>query len=153
MTVAVTPLSYDDIQTWLSGLVTAAEIDGFPQFNEGPYIPELPNQLCTITLTPGAGYQMEGAADQPQFQIRFRSDQGASSAPGRNPAQSVTETNAFALDKLIFTAALPTKLKSGMNLLLVARVGGAPSTLGPPDASYRFDYVCNYYAVVGVPKT
>lgn len=152
MVTAVTPLSYDDIQGWLSGLITAAGITGFPPFNEGPFIPETPNQLCTVTLSPGAGYQMEGAADQPHFQLRYRSDQGASSSPGRNPVQAAVESNAFALDKLIFQANFPAVLLSGMRLLLVSRVGGAPATLGPPDAAYRFEYVCNYYAVVGVPK-
>lgn len=156
MISVVTPLSYDDIQSWLSGLLVVEGITGFPPFNEGPFIPETPNKLCTITLAPGAGYQMEGAADQPQFQLRFRSDQGGSSSPGKNPVQADIEQFAFTLDKLILQQSIsgfPTKLPSGMNLLLVARVGGAPASLGPPDSAYRFDYVCNYYAVVGVSSS
>lgn len=144
MQTAVTPLSFDDLSGWLKQLITAAEVENFPPFFQGPYIQELPNRICTLTLQPGSGYVMEGAGDQPHFQVRIRSDQ---------LAQNVAERDAFTLDKLIFQARFPTKLSSGMNLLLVARLGGAPATLGPPDSAQRFDYICNYTAVVGVAST
>jgi hypothetical protein len=149
MVLAVTPLTYNDVKTFLQGLLTAngTKLESFPTFSEGPYILELPNQICTITLVSGGGYLMEGASDTPQFQVRIRSDQGA---PGTSDVQTVVAANAALLDKLIFQAQYPTKLASGMNLLLASRVGGAPAPLGLPDATYRFDYTCSYYAVIGV---
>lgn len=134
---------YSDLQTWLQSLLAAAGTlvtSGFPDFNEGPYIPEMPDELCTITLTGGTGWQMEGAADGPTFQVRVRSQQNA---------QGTAEQQSLLLDKLIFMAQYPTALASGLKLLLVSRVGGGPASIGPPDDAYRFDYVCNYYAIVG----
>lgn len=138
-------LTYEDLSAWLQGLLTAAGTQiasAFPAFNEGPYIPEMPNELCSITLTGGTGFQMEGAADAPTFQVRIRSEQN-------NQVTAKLQSNV--LDKLIFQAHFPTTLASGLFLLLVSRVGGAPASIGPPDDAYRFDYVCNYYAVVGAP--
>jgi hypothetical protein len=140
MSTAVQPLSYTDIQTWLSSLIPEEQAKNFPPFFQGPYIIESPDRICTITLMSGAGYSMEGAADEPQFQIRIRSDQNK---------QSTAESDSYLLDMLIFQQRPPIKLVSGMNLLLVTRVGGAPAPLGPPDGAYRFDYVCNYSATVG----
>ncbi len=136
-------LTYSDLSTWLQSLVNAAGSQvssAFPGLNEGPYIPDMPNELCTVTLTGGTGFQLEGAADAPTFQVRIRSDQ---------QAQTSAETNANTLDKLIFQAQFPTVLASGLNLLLVSRIGGAPASIGPPDDAYRYDYVGNYYAIVG----
>lgn len=144
MPVAVKPLSYADLTGFLGGLLTAAGLSqpqDFPAFYEGPYIVEMPNRICTLTLQSGAGYAIEGAADMPQFQVRIRSEQSL---------QATAETDAFLLDQLIFQARYPTKLASGMNLSFCGRIGGAPAPLGPPDQAYRFDYTCNYQAVVGV---
>lgn len=139
-------LTYADLSTWLTGLLELAPVNpitqNFPNFNEGPYIPEMPNELCSITLTGGTGFQMEGAADAPTFQVRVRSDQNN---------QGTAEQQSLLLDQLIFQAQFPTTLTSGFKLLLVSRVGGAPASIGPPDDAYRFDYVCNYYAIVGAP--
>lgn len=136
-------LTYADLSAWLQGLLTAAGTQvssAFPAFNEGPYIPEMPDELCTVTLTGGVGFQMEGAADQQTFQVRIRSQQND---------QSTAEAQINTLDRLIFLAAYPTTLASGFKLLLVSRTGGAPASIGPPDDAYRFDYVGNYYAIVG----
>ena len=143
LTPAPPLLLFSDLQDWVQSLLTAAGplvSSAFPSINEGPYIPEMPDELCTFTLTGGTGFQMEGAADAPTFQARFRSQQND---------QSTAETQARTLDGLIFQAQYPTVLTSGQKLLLVSRVGGAPASIGPPDDSYRFDYVCNYYAIVG----
>lgn len=140
---AVTPLSFDDITVWLKSLLSEKELSKFPEFREGPYIHETPDRLCTLTLSSGAGYAMEGAADQPQFQIRVRSDQNK---------QQTASYDINLLDMRIFQARFPTKLASGMNLLLVSRVGGSPAPLGPPDAAYRYDYTGNYAATVGVSR-
>ena len=137
------PLSYDDVSKWITGLLNASGLlvtMPFPTFNEGPYIPEMPDELLSITITGGTGFQMEGAADAPTFQIRIRSGQNN---------QSSARSQANVLDGLIFQAAFPTRLASGANLSLVSRVGGAPDSIGPPDDAYRYDYVCNYYAIVG----
>lgn len=136
-------LTYEDLSAWLQGLLNAAGTQvssAFPAFNEGPYIPEMPDELCTISLTGGIGFQLEGAADQLTFQVRIRSQQND---------QSTAKVQAAVLDKLIFLAAYPTTLASGLKLLLVSRTGGAPASIGPPDDAYRFDYVGNYYAIVG----
>jgi hypothetical protein len=136
-------LTYADLSSWLQGLVAAAGAqvaESFPTFNQGPYVLDMPDSLCTVTLTAGTGFQMEGAADGPTFQIRIRSEQ---------ENQQNGELNANLLDSLIFQAQFPTLLPSGYKLLLVSRVGGAPASLGPPDDAYRYDYVCNYYAIVG----
>ena len=137
------PLSYNDVSKWITGLLTASGIlvtMPFPTFNEGPYIPEMPDELLSITLTGGTGFQLEGAADAPTFQVRIRSQQND---------QNSARAQANALDGLIFQAPYPTVLASGAKLLLVSRVGGAPDSIGPPDDAYRYDYVCNYYAIVG----
>lgn len=136
-------LYYSDLQAWLQSLITSAGptvAETFPAFNEGPYIPEMPDELCSVTLTGGTGFQMEGAADAPTFQVRIRSQQNS---------QGTAERQLNVLDQLIFQAHFPTVLTSGLKLLLVSRVGGAPASIGPPDDAYRFDYVCNYYAIVG----
>ena len=138
-------LVFSDLKTWIEDLLAAAgtlTTSDFPHLHEGPYIIEMPDELCSITLTGGTGWMMEGAADAPTFQIRVRSAQNN---------QRTAETNSLLLDKLIFLAQFPTKLASGLNLLLVSRVGGGPAAIGPPDDAYRFDYVCNYYAIVGAP--
>ncbi|HEV2172916.1 MAG TPA: hypothetical protein VGR71_05080 [Nitrospira sp.] len=138
-------LTFADLSTWLQGIVDAAGTivsSTFPHIREGPYIPDMPDELCTITLTGGTGFQMEGAADAPTFQARIRSQQ---------QQQDTAEQQANVLDKLIFNAQFPATLASGLKLLLVSRIGGAPSSIGPPDDAYRFDYVCNYYAIVGAP--
>lgn len=136
-------LTYEDLSAWLQQILNLAGTQvasAFPEFNEGPYIPEMPDELCTLTLTGGVGFQMEGAADQLTFQVRIRSQQNN---------QSTARDQANVLDKLIFQAAYPTVLSSGLKLLLVSRTGGAPASIGPPDDAYRFDYVGNYYAIVG----
>lgn len=138
-------LTYADLSSWLQGLLSTAgtlAASGFPIFNQGPYIPEMPDELCSITLTGGTGYQLEGAADAPTFQVRVRSAQNH---------QETAANNAQLLDKLIFefSPSPPLVLPSGMKLLLVSRVGGGPASIGPPDDAFRFDYVCNYYAIVG----
>jgi hypothetical protein len=132
-----------DLSAWLRSQLTAAGTQiasAFPDFNEGPYIPEMPDELCTVTITSGIGFQMDGAADQYSFQVRIRSQQND---------QSSAESQILTLDRLIFQSKFPTVLDTGSRLLLVARSGGPPSSIGPPDDSYRFDYTCNYYAIVG----
>lgn len=136
-------LLWSDLSGWLKGLLTAAGTQiasEFPSFNKGPYIPEMPDELFTLSITGGIGFQMEGAADQMTFQTRIRSAQND---------QSTAEAQSFLLDRLIFLAQFPTVLPSGANLVLAARSGGAPSSIGPPDDAFRFDYTCNYYAIVG----
>lgn len=138
-------LVFSDLKSWIEDLLEDAGslvASDFPDLHEGPYVHEMPDEICTITLTAGTGWQMEGAADAPTFQTRIRSGQNH---------QLSGETNALLLDKLIFMAQFPTKLVSGLNLLLVSRVGGGPAAIGPPDDAFRYDYVCNYYAIVGAP--
>src|SRR4051794_16289128 len=94
-------LRWSDLAAWLQGLITSAGTQvssAFPQFNEGPYIPEMPDELCTVSLTGGIGFQMEGAADQSTFQIRIRSAQNDQSTAGEQ---------ASVIDQLIFQARFP----------------------------------------------
>lgn len=137
------PLTFDDLSTWLSVLAQGAGVSLPANINEGPYVPDMPNKLITITQMSGTGFQNEGALDGPSFQLRVRSAQND---------QTSAETLANALDKLIFDQLFPQRLKSGTPLLLVSRIGGAPAIMGPPDDAFRYDYVCNYYAMVGVSR-
>jgi hypothetical protein len=138
-----TALSYSELRDWLQSVVEAAGFTGteaFPPYNEGPYIPDEPDKLITLTLTAGTGFSNQGATDGPTFQVRVRSDQNA---------QQIGEEIANRIDSLLLIQLFPQTMPSGRKIRLVSRVGGAPASMGPPDDAYRFDYVCNYYAIVG----
>lgn len=125
---------------WLQSLMPPAPQKPWPELNLGPYIPEMPNQLITITPLDGIGFVMEGAGDSPNLQIRVRSEQND---------QSSGESVAFAIDTAIYGAHFPV-LVDDYKILLVTRLAGQPSPLGPPDDAYRYDYVCTYRTVTGV---
>lgn len=132
------PLPTQTLIDWLQSLGAA---DATWTFNPGPYIPDMPDKLITVTVTDGAGYAAEGALDQPFFQLRTRGNQD--DGPG-------TEAQAFALDAAIAAQRFPQVI-DGVSLNLVARTAGAPATLGPPEPdSMRYEYVCTYRVVVGV---
>jgi hypothetical protein len=136
------PVPMSDVVAWIEaqGWDTTQET-GCPLVM-GPYIPDTPDTLAVISATPGAGFMLEGATDMCGFQARVR---GGQSGDGSTDAQSVTETLAYTLDGLIFTAAYPCVLSSGRTLVTAHRLSGMPTAM--PQASDdqdRFTYVASY---------
>jgi hypothetical protein len=136
------PLPTSAILDWLVALGwDITQETGAPLYL-GPYVPPEPDRLVVISPTPGPGYQLEGAADTSAFQALVRGQQGGDQSLH---AQSHAETLAYALDALIFGAQFPAVLPSGHVLMLVTRLGGHPSPLGPSsDDADRFSFVCQY---------
>lgn len=135
-------LTFQTLSDWLVSLGVAIppNTDGAAAPQEGPYIPEEPDQLVIVTMLPGAGFMYEAVADWPAFQLRVRSGQDA---------QSTAEALAQALDLAILRAKYPVTI-DGTHIQVVDRIGGAPAVLGPPDDAFRYDYVSNYQVLVGV---
>lgn len=126
-------LTFPMLKQWLVSLGADPEI-----IFEGPYVPDMPDRAIIISLLSGAGYTMEGALDNPTFQVRVR-------ATGMK--QRAAETLAYQLDQSFFLAPLPVRI-GDTSIQLVDRVGGTPSPLGPPDPGDRVEYVCSYRVVV-----
>lgn len=142
-TITYLPMSYTELTDWLLAIAEEFGLVGeaaLPMLNCGPYIPDEPDKLVTITVTSGIGLGNEGATDSPTFQVRCRGDQSD---------QASGEGIAFTIDGLLMSQLFPQLMPSGRMINLVDRVGGIPSTLGPPDDAYRFDYICNYRVVIG----
>jgi len=143
-------LTVGTLVDWLASLSTLPPTPpiSWPAIMMGPYIHEMPDRLITVTLLPGLGYAMEGAVDQPTFQVRVRSDQN-NQASGEILAQDI--------DFRILNAKFPVTLNFANDLVsidtkvsLVTRAAGSPAPLGPPDQAFRYDYTCTYRAVIGV---
>jgi hypothetical protein len=136
------PVATSDVIAWIS----AQGWDGTQETGcpivMGPYVPDEPDTLAVVTMTPGAGYQKDGATDMCGFQARVR---GGQSGDGSTDAQSVTEALAYKLDAIIFGAAYPARLASGRTLVIAHRLSGMPSPM--PQASDdldRWTYTCSY---------
>jgi hypothetical protein len=113
---------------------------GWPPILQGPYIHEMPDRALHVTMLPGLGTAMNGFVDQPTFQVRSR---------GQANDQADAETLALYIDRAIFLQHFP-QVVQGVNFLLVARVGGSPAPLGPPEPdSLRYEYTCTYRTVIG----
>ena len=136
------PLPTTDIVTWITALGwNITQETGAPLYL-GPHVPPEPDRLVVISPTPGPGFQLEGAADTSAFQALVRGQQGGDQSLH---AQTHAEQLAYALDALIFGAQFPATLPSGHVLMLVTRLGGHPSPLGPSaDDADRFIFTCQY---------
>lgn len=133
----VMSLRYDQLKAW----VVTLNVEGVTEssLNQGPFIPDMPGVMLTLSMLPGLGIMLDGAADSVAFQARAR---------GEPFDQSGVEKMAFALDDAMLGAQFPVQI-AGAEILLVDRSGGQPVALGPPDNGDRFDYVCTYRALVG----
>lgn len=126
--------TYAALSAWITSLGVDTGL-----LNQGPFIPEMPNTLITLTLLSGVGFLNEGDIDSPSFQVRVRGEQND---------QASAEALAGDIDGRLFRAVLPTVV-NGTPILLVDRVGGLPSILGPADDGERYEYVCTYRLMVG----
>ncbi len=135
-------LTFQTLSDWLTslGVQFPVNVDGVAAPNQGPYIPEEPDKLVTVTMLPGTGYELEGAVDSPSFQLRVRSGQNT---------QTDAETLALSLDNAILNAKFPTVIDN-TKIQVASRLGGAPAVLGPPDDGFRYDYVSTYRVLIGV---
>jgi hypothetical protein len=135
------PLPTTSVIAWITGTLgwDATQETGSPVL-AGPYIPDSPDRLVVITVTPGPGYLLEGAADAGGFQARVRG--------GQND-QAGAEADAYALDALILGAQFPAVI-SGRVIVHVHRLGGTPSPLASgPDDGDRYEFVTNYICIAG----
>lgn len=136
------PVATSDVIQWLTGLGWNTNQETGCPLSMGPYIPDTPDTLAVITMTPGAGYMAEGALDMCGFQARVR---GGQSGDGSTDAQAATEALAYALDGLIFNAAYPCVLASGRTLVTAHRLSGIPAPMAQAsDDQDRFTYVASY---------
>lgn len=94
-------------------------------------------RIITISMQPGSGLIMEGLFDTPGFQVRCRG--------GENNYQDA-ENIALEVDSILL--ASPTSFDIGdVRVDYIGRQGGAPQALPFTDASDRYTFTCNYYAV------
>lgn len=129
------PLPTSSLIAWIQSLGwDASQETGAPLF-KGPYIQPMPDKCVTITVTPGPGYQMEGAADASAFQARVRGPQND---------QDAAEALALRFDALIFGASFPVVV-GGQTIVHCHRLGGPPSPLSAtPDVAERSEFVSSY---------
>ena len=146
------PMSSSTLKDWLTTVIQATApvpLGGMGDIEvyAGPHIPKMPDRIAIITAVPGVGYLYEGAADQIGFQTRIR----GMGSPDDHVSYSDAETLAFALDSLIFSAAFPV-IVDGQVIVRAFRLGGQPAPMSPaPDDADRYEFSCNYVAIVGNP--
>lgn len=128
------------LMDWLATIVPKSVFPPFPPFEKGPYINAMPDRVVHVSLLPGLGYAMEGAMDQPSFQLRCRGDQ-----QNQDDAAAIAQV----LDQAIYAQHFP-QVFEGVKFALVTRLSGAPAPLGPPDDGFRYEYVCTYRTMIGV---
>jgi len=136
------PVPTSDVITWIQSLGWNGNQETGAPLCMGPYVPDTPDNLVVLTATPGPGFQREGATDMCGFQARVR---GGQSGDGSTDAQAATESLAYALDALIFSAAYPARLASGKTLVSAHRLSGMPTPMAQaPDDMDRMTYTCSY---------
>lgn len=136
------PVATSDVITWLTSLGWDTNQETGVPLYMGPYVPDSPDQVAVITPVPGAGFMREGATDMCGFQARVRGPQGGDGSPD---AQAAAESLAYALDRLIFTAAYPVRLSSGQVIVTAHRLTGMPAPMsGMPDDADRFSLTASY---------
>lgn len=121
--------------TWLGTLYTGAgeTVKVVRSRGIGEELPSQPDRLVIVARTGGPGLALEGIADVPSFQVRFRGAQ-------RDPDDA--ETLADLGDRLILEAALPAMI-SGRHVYSITRVG-SPPTEDRRDSAGRTHLTCNY---------
>jgi hypothetical protein len=136
------PVATSDVVAWILSLGWDGTQETGCPIVMGPYVPDSPDTLAVVTMTPGAGFMRDGATDMCGFQARVR---GGQSGDGSTDAQAITEALAYKLDDLIFAASYPARLASGRTLVIAHRLSGMPSPM--PQASDdldRWTYVASY---------
>jgi hypothetical protein len=121
-----------DAITFLQGL--DPQLAAVP-FNHGPYIADTPDEIVTVTLVAGAGYALDGVAEDKIFQVRSR---GLDNDPGS------AESLAMFIDDAVLRVDKPTDVGS-KRVFTVYRHGNPPSPLSAtPDNGDRWEYIANY---------
>jgi hypothetical protein len=132
-------LTLGTVIDWLSSIAPTPPDPPWPPFMEGPYIHDMPDRVVHVSMLPGLGWAMDGAVDQPSFQVRVRGDQHS---------QADAENVALQIDQAIYNQHFPQQL-NGVNFVIVTRQAGTPAPLGPPDDGFRYEYVCTYRTMIG----
>ena len=139
------PLPTRDAIAWVLSLGWDDTEEYGAPVREGPRIRKMPDRLVTLSPTPGPGFVLEAAADAGAFQARIR---------GAQNDQDDAERLAYLLDSLILRANFPAVTASGQVIVHIHRLGGTPSLLTPaPDDADRYEYVCSYLCISGVPPS
>ena len=139
------PLPTRDAIAWVLSLGWDDTEESGAPVREGPRIRKMPDRLVTLSPTPGPGFVLEAAADAGAFQARIR---------GAQNDQDDAEHLAYLLDSLILGANFPAVTASGQVIVHIHRLGGTPSLLTPaPDDADRYEYVCSYLCISGVPPS
>jgi hypothetical protein len=105
----------------------------------GRAIPEGPDRIIVVTLTPGAGPSHEYAFEDTTFQVRCR---------GAELNYESAESLAFEVDNWLLSLQMPWHLGPTNDPAIVTAlgwVGGPPSQLGDDDQG-RMSFVGNYFA-------
>jgi hypothetical protein len=131
-------LSYNDVKGYLTTALDALDYDPLPVFDPGPgsdpTVQDLsPNMMVIITLTPGAGLDMEEVFDRPGFQIR---------SIGPQQDYGAAEKLAQDIDRAL-VALDQSQSINGKWTLSVVRSGGSPALLLSDDGD-RYHFTCNY---------
>lgn len=130
-----------EIVRWLRGLgLGVGWVDG-PDgpdvvLNPGPYVPDMPDWMFSVTPLPGYGETMDGAGDVSGFQLLTR-------GPQNDP--DAAERMADIADRMIRFSGFPMPVADGgLQLTRVMRSGGGPQVTPRDDDGDRTSLTCNY---------
>lgn len=101
-----------------------------------PVIPDSPDELVIVTVSPGMGMTNERAFERIRFQIRCRAKQNN---------EQVAEANSLGIDTMLNTLLLPTTISTTL-VNDFGWVGGGPAPMTvPDDTANRYSWICNYW--------
>lgn len=126
-------ISTQDIADWLNA--QDATINAIV----GPFVPDMPDGLCVLTLVSGPGILLEGTIDGIAVQARVRGQQ-------RNPTDA--ETRAYRVDNLIIEASKPGAIGSHW-FTDTYRLGGTPTPVQNDLDGERVNFTAAYVFEVG----
>jgi hypothetical protein len=135
-------LLFSDIEAYLTGYLTSVGYDSLPVFDPGPGI-DLdaqdvnPDRLVLLSLSSGAGFDVEMIFDRPVVAIR---------TIGLQMDYADAEKLAYDCDKGM-TAIDHSQFVNGKWVLAITRVGGGPALLLKDNAD-RYHFTCNYIVEV-----